>query len=118
LARREIAPSTTMLMPVVNAERGLARNTVAAAISSGVAIRPVVLDYGPAAQEIGWWHEPGKDNVLRLLGRPGSLPVTVHLLPPLDRAGDRKQLSQAAREAIAQRLGLTSEGHSHIGREK
>ena len=83
-----------------------------------VAIRPVVLDYGPAAQEIGWWHEPGKDNVLRLLGRPGSLPVTVHLLPPLDRAGDRKQLSQAAREAIAQRLGLTSEGHSPIGREK
>ena len=83
-----------------------------------VALRPVVLDYGPAAQEIGWWHEPGKDNVLRLLGRPGSLPVTVHLLPPLDRAGDRKQLSQGAREAIAQRLGLTSEGHSPIGREK
>src|SRR5215470_5138465 len=38
-----MAPSTIMLMPVVNAERGLARNTVAAAISCGVAMRPVGL---------------------------------------------------------------------------
>src|SRR5947209_2792512 len=36
-------PSTIRLAPVVNAERGLARNTVAAAISSGVAMRPVGL---------------------------------------------------------------------------
>lgn len=83
-----------------------------------VAIRPIVLDYGKAATEIGWWHEPGKDNILRLLGRRGTLPVTVHLLDPLNRAGDRKQLTQEAREAIAQRLGLTSEGHSPIGGEK
>jgi 1-acyl-sn-glycerol-3-phosphate acyltransferase len=33
-----------------------------------VAIRPLVLDYGNAAEEIGWWHEPGKANILRLLG--------------------------------------------------
>lgn len=80
-----------------------------------VAIRPVVLDYGTAAAEIGWWHEPGKDNVLRLLGRRGTLPVTVHLLEPLDRTGDRKQLASSARQAIAQRLGLTSPVHSPIG---
>lgn len=72
-----------------------------------VAVRPVAIDYGPAAAEIGWWHEPGKDNVLRLLGRPGTLPITVHVLAPLDRAGDRKQLAQQARDAIARRLGLT-----------
>ena len=80
-----------------------------------VAIRPVVLDYGPAAAEIGWWHEPGMNNVLRLLGRRGRLPVTVDLLAPLDRAGDRKKLARDARDAIAARLGLTSAPHSPIG---
>jgi 1-acyl-sn-glycerol-3-phosphate acyltransferase len=83
-----------------------------------VAIRPVVLDYGNAAADIGWWHEPGKDNVLRLLGRRGRLPVTVHLLAPLDRSGDRKQLAGEARETIAATLGLTSADHSPIGDEK
>ncbi|MEP6982140.1 MAG: lysophospholipid acyltransferase family protein [Sphingomicrobium sp.] len=83
-----------------------------------VAIRPVVLDYGSAAGEIGWWDEPGKDNVLRLLGRRGALPVTVRLLSPLDRGGDRKRLTQAAQEAIAQSLGLTSHAHSPIGRDE
>ena len=79
-----------------------------------VRIRPVAIDYGPAAAEIGWWQEPGKDNVLRLLGRKGRLPVTVHLLSPLDRASNRKQLTQQARDAIAERLGLTSPQHSPI----
>jgi 1-acyl-sn-glycerol-3-phosphate acyltransferase len=83
-----------------------------------VAIRPVVLDYGAAASEIGWWHEPGRDNVLRLLGRRGTLPVTVNLLNPLDRNGDRKQLANLAREVIAQRLGLTSSAQSPIGEIK
>ena len=80
-----------------------------------VSIRPVVMDYGRAAAEIGWWEEPGRDNVLRLLGRKGSLPVTVRVLAPLDRAGDRKQITQRARDAIADTLGLTSHRHSPIG---
>jgi 1-acyl-sn-glycerol-3-phosphate acyltransferase len=79
-----------------------------------VAIRPVAIDYGAAAPEVGWWEEPGKDNVLRILGRRGTLPVTVRLLPPLDRSSDRKQLTEAARAAIAQSLGLTSPQHSPI----
>ena len=83
-----------------------------------VAIRPVAIDYGEAMTKICWWHEPGKDNVLRLLARPGPLPVTIHLLPPLDRACDRKQLAHAAREAIAETLGLTSHHHSPIGGQK
>jgi 1-acyl-sn-glycerol-3-phosphate acyltransferase len=83
-----------------------------------VAIRPVAIDYGPDAAEIRWWHEPGKDNVLRLLGRRGTLQVTVTLLEPLDRSGDRKQLAHQAREMIVQRLGLTSHHHSPIGGEK
>ena len=83
-----------------------------------VVIRPVAIDYGEAAAEIGWYEEPGKDNVLRLLGRRGALPVTVNLLEPLERAGDRKQLAHEARDAIARRLGLTSHHHSPIGDEK
>jgi len=65
--------------------------------------------------EVGWWEEPGKDNVLRMLRRRGTLPVTVQLLDPLDRASDRKQLALEAHETIAARLGLTSSGHSPIG---
>jgi 1-acyl-sn-glycerol-3-phosphate acyltransferase len=80
-----------------------------------VAIRPVAIDYGAAAAEVGWWEEPGKENVLRLLGRRGTLPVTVHLLDPLDRFGDRKQLAAAAREEIARTLGFKLPGQSPIG---
>jgi len=80
-----------------------------------VTIRPIAIDYGEAASEICWFHEPGKANVLRLLGRRGTLPVTVHILAALDRAGDRKQLAHDAREAIAARLGLTSHHQSPIG---
>lgn len=80
-----------------------------------VAVRPVVMDYGAVAPEIGWFDESGKDNVLRLLGRKGTLPVIVHVLEPLDRAGDRKQLTADACEAIAQSLGFKSPPHSPIG---
>jgi lyso-ornithine lipid O-acyltransferase len=69
-----------------------------------VRVRPVALDYGPAADEIAWFHEPGANNVKRILGRRGSLPVTVRLLAALDRAGDRKALTGQAREAIAETL--------------
>jgi 1-acyl-sn-glycerol-3-phosphate acyltransferase len=82
---------------------------------SDVKIRPVAIDYGAAAPELGWYDEPGKDNVLRILGRRGRLPVTIRLLPPLDRSGDRKRLTLEARDAIAQSLGLTSRAHSPIG---
>jgi 1-acyl-sn-glycerol-3-phosphate acyltransferase len=80
-----------------------------------VAIRPVAIDYGPAAAEVGWYEEPGKDNVLRLLGRRGALPVTIRVLAPLDRGGGRKQLTKAARDAIAATLGFKSPPHSPIG---
>jgi len=79
-----------------------------------VEIRPVAIDFGPAAAEVGWYHEPGKRNVLRLLGRPGPLPVTVRVLPPLDRSLDRKQLAQRSRERIAEALGFKSGAHSPI----
>lgn len=83
-----------------------------------VAIRPVALDYGGAMREVSWWHEPGRDNVLRLLGRSGTLPVTINLLGPLSRTGDRKELAAKASGSIGQTLGLTSNVHSPIGGEK
>jgi lyso-ornithine lipid O-acyltransferase len=83
-----------------------------------VAIRPMVLDYGEAAPEIGWWEESGKNNVLRLLGRKGTVAVTLRLLDPLERSGDRKQIARNAHEAIARTLGLTSPRHSPIGEDQ
>jgi 1-acyl-sn-glycerol-3-phosphate acyltransferase len=81
-----------------------------------VQIRPVAMDYGRAAPEIAWWHEPGKDNILRILGRRGTLPVAVSVLAPLDRSGDRKQLAAEARDAIAATVGFKSDAHSPIAR--
>jgi 1-acyl-sn-glycerol-3-phosphate acyltransferase len=83
-----------------------------------VEIRPVAIDYRAAAAEVGWSEEPGKDNVLRILGRPGTLPVTVHVLAPMDRSADRKQLAHEARGRIAQTLGFKSELHTPIGEAK
>jgi len=73
------------------------------------------VDYGASRAEVGWFVESGADNVKRMLGRRGTLPVTVHVLGPLDPTVGRKQLTHDAREAIAETLGLTSHLHSPIG---
>ena len=86
--------------------------------SREVRVRPVAIDYGDARAEVGWFTEAGASNVKRILGRRGTLPVTVHVLAPLDRALDRKQLTHEAREAIAETLRLTSHPHSPIGEER
>ena len=83
-----------------------------------VEIRPVVIDYGPARAEFGWWEEPGRDNVLRVLGRRGPVQVSVDVLPPLDRSADRKQLARTAREAIGRALGFKLEAQSPIADAK
>ena len=80
-----------------------------------IRVRPVAVDYGSARAEVGWFAEPGADNVKRILGRRGTLPVTVHVLGPLDPTLGRKQLTHDAHEAIAMTLGLTSHAHSPIG---
>ena len=80
-----------------------------------VVLRPVVIDYGSAAPDIAWCHEPVLQNLRRVLGRKGRLPVTLRLLDPLDRAGDRKQLAAAARIAIARGLGFPPDEASPIG---
>ncbi len=83
------------------------RSTLFAAVApppAGVIVRPVAIDYGDAARDIGWYEEAGKENVLRTLGRPGGVPVTVRVLDPLPPLADRKALAEAARDAIAKAL--------------
>jgi 1-acyl-sn-glycerol-3-phosphate acyltransferase len=79
-----------------------------------VEVRPVAIDYGPASLEIGWHGESGRDNVLRVLGRKATVPVIVHVLPPLERSQDRKQLAHQARERIAAALAASSSAPSGL----
>lgn len=100
-----LLPFRSALLEAANFARGNAR------------VRPVAIDYGNARAEVGWFdEEPGSDNVKRILGRRGTLTVTVNVLSPLDPNFDRKQLAQEARDAIAETLGFKSSAHSPIGR--
>ena len=75
----------------------------------GIAVQPVLLDYGPEAARIAWvGEEHGLDNFLRILARGRALTVTLRFLPPLSGAEltGRKAIAQAARDAILQ--GLTT----------
>jgi len=87
--------------------------TAAEQAARDVAVRPVAIDYGEAATAISWFEEDGRDNVIRLLGRRGTVAVTVRLLDPLPH-GDRKQMARQAADAIAEALGFKSAGHSPI----
>jgi len=83
------------------------RSTLLSAVTplpKGVIVRPIAIDYGEAAPEIGWYEEPGKDNVLRILGGTRPIPVIVRILNPLPPMDDRKALAHAAREAIVEAL--------------
>lgn len=74
----------------------------------GVRVRPVAIDYGRDASRIGWSDgESGPANALRLLGRRGTIEVTVRLLDPLPPSADRKQLAAAAHSAIAAALAAS-----------
>lgn len=72
-------------------------------IPAGVAIQPVLLDYGPEAAEIAWvGEEHGLDNFLRILARRRPVQLTVRFLPVLtgDALANRKTIAAAAREAM------------------
>lgn len=73
----------------------------------GVAIQPVLLDYGSDAADIAWvGEEHGLDNFLRILARRKPVVVQVKFLPPLQGAAleNRKTIAQAAREAVLRQL--------------
>lgn len=76
-------------------------------IPAGIAVQPVLLDYGTEAADIAWvGEEHGLHNFLRVLARRRPVRLTVHFLPVLEGAAlaSRKTIALAAREAILRRL--------------
>ena len=70
-------------------------------------VQPVAIDYGPHAAEFGWPQgERGVDNFLRLVGRKGTVAVTLHFLEALAPGKDRKQLARESHAAVAAALAL------------
>ena len=79
---------------------------------AGVMVQPIRIDYGPATGELAWiGDEPGQAHALRVLRRRGTFPVTLHMLPPFHpaRAGGRKGIATAARDAIVQSMPAPNE---------
>jgi lyso-ornithine lipid O-acyltransferase len=69
----------------------------------GIALQPVLLDYGPEAADIAWvGEEHGVHNFLRILARRRPVRVDVHFLPVLEGAAltNRKTIAAAGREAL------------------
>lgn len=68
----------------------------------GAMLQPLFLDYGEAAAEIAWGEETGTGNALRLLGRKGTIDVSLHCLAPLNPAevGGRKVVAAESRASI------------------
>lgn len=82
----------------------------------GVRVQPVALDYGAAAHDLAWiGDEAGLDNVRKVLARPGTTPVTVQFLAPVDPVtGDRKALAAAARAEIVEALAPSGDGADRL----
>lgn len=76
-------------------------------IPPGIAVQPVLLDYGPEAADIAWvGEEHGLDNFLRILARGRPVRLAIHFLDPLEGPAleNRKTIAAAARTAMAERL--------------
>jgi 1-acyl-sn-glycerol-3-phosphate acyltransferase len=76
---------------------------------AGVKVQPAAIDYGQAAAEIAWvGSEPAGVNAKRVVGRPGSIPVVLRFLKPIDphAAGDRKTLAARAEAEVVEALGV------------
>jgi 1-acyl-sn-glycerol-3-phosphate acyltransferase len=76
-------------------------------LPTGIAVQPVLLDYGPEAAAIAWvGEEHGLDNFLRILARRRPIKLTLHFLAPLagPQLENRKTIAQAARDAMLRAL--------------
>lgn len=111
IARRLAGPQPLALFPEGTTGPGTHvlpfRSTLFVAVApppSGATVRPVAIDYGEDAPELGWHGESGKDNLLRVIGRTRPIHVTVRLLDPLGPTADRKALASAARDSIVEAL--------------
>ncbi|WP_088309080.1 lysophospholipid acyltransferase family protein [Novosphingobium sp. B 225] len=76
----------------------------------GMLVQPMVIDYGPVAEWIGWLdQESGLDNARRIFARPGTFTVNLHFLDPFDPHdfSGRKAIAAEARRQIEERLVKT-----------
>ena len=86
----------------------------------GVMVQPVLIDYGPVAEWIGWiGEEGGLNNAKRVLSRKGTFPLHIHFLEPfspVDFRG-RKAISTEGRrrieEALLEALGKPLRDFAH-----
>ncbi len=77
-------------------------------IPEGIAVQPVLLDYGPEAAKIAWvGDEHGLDNFLRILARSRRVNLTLHFLEPLsgEALASRKTIAATARDELLTALG-------------
>ncbi|MEP0391583.1 MAG: lysophospholipid acyltransferase family protein [Erythrobacter sp.] len=86
----------------------------------GVMVQPVLIDYGTAAEWIGWiGEEDGLNNAKRILSRRGTFPVHIHFLEPFSPAEyqGRKAISVEGRrrieEALCEALGKPLRDFAH-----
>jgi 1-acyl-sn-glycerol-3-phosphate acyltransferase len=73
----------------------------------GVLVQPVVLDYGPLAEWIGWiGEESGANNARRVLARKGTFRLRLHYLEPFSPEAfrGRKAIGMEARRRIEEKL--------------
>ncbi len=76
-------------------------------LPAGIAIQPVLLDYGREAADIAWvGEEHGLHNFLRILARSRPVRIDVHFLAVLEGAAlsGRKTIAAAGREALLMRM--------------
>ncbi|WP_296680127.1 1-acyl-sn-glycerol-3-phosphate acyltransferase [Novosphingobium sp.] len=74
---------------------------------AGIAVQPVMLDYGAEAAQIAWvGEEHGLDNFLRILARRRPVRLTVAFQPALtgEQLSSRKTIAAAGRDAIMKAL--------------
>ncbi len=79
-------------------------------VPEGMAVQPVLLDYGAEAADIAWiGEEHGLDNFKRILARGRPLRLTIRFLVPLagEALRDRKTMAAAARAAMLAELQRT-----------
>jgi len=74
---------------------------------AGVMVQPIMLDYGAAAEEIGWiGDESGLNNARRVMARGGGFRLRIHFLEPFspEEFRGRKAIAERARGAIEAKL--------------
>ena len=138
-ARREVQEQADTLRQALNAGRALAlfpegttegghevlpfRPSLFASLFpplDGVRVQPVMIDYGEIGPEIAWvGAEPAGANAFRVVGRRGTIPVTLRFLEPIDphEVGDRKILARQAEAEVVEALGSAQARETLYGRQ-